>query len=345
MGDTSSGGARVTDTREQDESMEEDGRSPGLSSDGSRLWVEKVQGCNGGGIPIPEMVVEEGFVMSRMSLEFPSGGDGEAVGTIMVNGERYYVSYEGLSNICPVCGVFGHAGSVCPKRVSELVVQQTVAGNVTGSESEVGLEAVAKVSDGFTEVRNTGRRSGKTWAQGVKVFSAGGSGERQTQHGLDRIRDCSQVPMVLSNSFSGLEGETEGHVLSKEICSREENKENEQNTNVVNQVNDLNRSVGKQIVGRPVTEKIGTRGLIFGPTSGEVSGLATGKRLRVEHDNVGRAGGAYTSACTGISVLKPAQTSGKLGELVGELSTADGTSMDLVLHESSMDSGVAIADK
>lgn len=256
-------------------------------------------------------------------------------GTIMVNGERYYVSYEGLSNICPVCGVFGHAGSVCPKRVSELVVQQTVAGNVTVSESEVGLEAVAKVSDGFTEVRNTGRRSGKTGAQGVKVFSAGGSGERQTQQGLDRVRDCSQVPMVLSNSFSGLEGETEVQFLSKEICSKEENKENEQNTNMVNQVNDLNRSVGKQIVGRPVTEKIGTRsvelerktsgnktwkntgvkgknmkgnaptrGLIFGPTSGEVSGLATGKRLRVEHDNGDRAGGAYTSVCTGNSVLK-----------------------------------------
>lgn len=104
MGDTSSGGARVTDTREQDESMEEDGRPPGLSSDGSRLWVEKVQGCNGGGIPIPEMVVEEGFVMSRMSLEFPSGEDGEAVVKI---GREVLDAMNGLYRRCMIVKVLG----------------------------------------------------------------------------------------------------------------------------------------------------------------------------------------------------------------------------------------------
>lgn len=37
-------------------------------------------------------------------------------GSVMVNGDRYFVSYEGLTNICPVCGVYGHLASVCPAR-------------------------------------------------------------------------------------------------------------------------------------------------------------------------------------------------------------------------------------
>lgn len=42
---------------------------------------------------------------------------------------------------------------------------------------------------------------------------------------------------------------------------------------------------------------IPSRGLVFGPVRGEAGEIAAGKRLRVENDNIGRAGGAYTSSC------------------------------------------------
>ncbi|XP_010481113.1 PREDICTED: uncharacterized protein LOC104759949 [Camelina sativa] len=35
-------------------------------------------------------------------------------GTIMINGERYFVSYEGLPNICLLCGLYGHLVHACP---------------------------------------------------------------------------------------------------------------------------------------------------------------------------------------------------------------------------------------
>lgn len=50
---------------------------------------------------------------------------------------------------------------------------------------------------------------------------------------------------------------------------------------------------GKSIeVGRPKqTGTKPTRGLIFGPTKGEIELSASGKRLRIEQPNVGRSGG------------------------------------------------------
>lgn len=40
-------------------------------------------------------------------------------GSILINGERYFVSYEGLTNICPVCGVYGRTISSCSKNMTE----------------------------------------------------------------------------------------------------------------------------------------------------------------------------------------------------------------------------------
>ncbi|CAG7906475.1 unnamed protein product, partial [Brassica rapa] len=47
------------------------------------------------------------------------------------------------------------------------------------------------------------------------------------------------------------------------------------------------RGKPKKLSNRP------TRGLIFGPTKGEISLSESGKRLRVEKAEVGRAGGAF----------------------------------------------------
>lgn len=47
-------------------------------------------------------------------------------GTVMINGERYFVAYEGLTNICSGCGIYGHLVHNCPRRVVEPVVDRVV---------------------------------------------------------------------------------------------------------------------------------------------------------------------------------------------------------------------------
>ncbi|KAL9307966.1 hypothetical protein AtEden1_Chr1g0035071 [Arabidopsis thaliana] len=70
-------------------------------------------------------------------------------GSIMINGGRYFVSYEGLTNIYPTCGIFGHSVHVCPKRLMEKLVAEPSGGSGgPASENQGG--------DGFTVVRNRG---------------------------------------------------------------------------------------------------------------------------------------------------------------------------------------------
>ena len=40
-------------------------------------------------------------------------------GSIVINGDRYFVSYEGLSQICYSCGMFGHLVHKCPNVIQE----------------------------------------------------------------------------------------------------------------------------------------------------------------------------------------------------------------------------------
>lgn len=72
------GDYRVEHARPHDAHMEdvgEKGRPPGEPPDVSGSWAQKVAGCNLGGRPVPEVVVDEEFVESRLSLEFPNGDD------------------------------------------------------------------------------------------------------------------------------------------------------------------------------------------------------------------------------------------------------------------------------
>lgn len=47
-------------------------------------------------------------------------------GTIIINGVRYFVAYEGLNNICPRCGVYGHGVQSCPQGRKETMATENV---------------------------------------------------------------------------------------------------------------------------------------------------------------------------------------------------------------------------
>ena len=40
-------------------------------------------------------------------------------GTVIINSERYWVSYEGISTICSTCGMYGHLAHACPRKIAE----------------------------------------------------------------------------------------------------------------------------------------------------------------------------------------------------------------------------------
>ena len=84
----------------QDATMEDIGgkeRPLGDPPDVLGSWVRKVVGSNEGGMLVPEEVVDEEFVESRLSLEFPNGEDGEPVITI---GEEVLTAINSLWKRC-----------------------------------------------------------------------------------------------------------------------------------------------------------------------------------------------------------------------------------------------------
>ena len=91
----------------QDATMEDIGgkeRPPGDPPDVPGSWVRKVVGSSEGGMPVPEEVVDERFVESKLSLEFPNGEDGEPVITI---GEEVLTAMNSLWKRCMIVRVLG----------------------------------------------------------------------------------------------------------------------------------------------------------------------------------------------------------------------------------------------
>lgn len=145
-------------------------------------------------------------------------------GTIQVNGERYYVAYEGLSNICPVCGIFGHQAATCSRRRMEspttgadtngvIVVNEsqqhvTQSNNgalrPTGSQELMRKEVSEQSADGFTMVQGSKRRPTPPAKQ--VVFSARVSdAETSVAKSGRNLKEISQnqgpVNIAISNSY------------------------------------------------------------------------------------------------------------------------------------------------
>lgn len=74
-------------------------------------------------------------------------------GSVVINGERYYVAYEGLTNICSCCGLYGHVIHQCPSRIPEESVEVPVKKPVETVKERL------PTNDGFTEVRRRGRQT------------------------------------------------------------------------------------------------------------------------------------------------------------------------------------------
>ncbi|EOA29675.1 hypothetical protein CARUB_v10015822mg, partial [Capsella rubella] len=105
-------------------------------------------------------------------------------GSVMVNGDRYFVSYEGLSNICSSCGLYGHLVNTCPSRMAERLAQVSV------QEMSPVVPSGGGGSDGFTEVRRTSRRSGTQMAK--ESVAVGAVTERQE-------RNVSKIASITEN--------------------------------------------------------------------------------------------------------------------------------------------------
>ncbi|EOA32085.1 hypothetical protein CARUB_v10015332mg, partial [Capsella rubella] len=214
-------------------------------------------------------------------------------GSLLINGERYHVSYEGLTHICPTCGVYGHMVSGCPKRV--------IMPQIPRSSQEVDTRQSSGERDdqGFTEARGRSRR-----VVNKPVGSVTGSLSAQVpvQDKID-IASGGVVGVIdTSNRFSGLERELGVKEMTDEVGMSEANKENENNPNVVRQ-GDLRRITGtgawdksgfrergveKRIggtkgirhasaKGKNLRRNVPMRGLVFGPTKGEMITETSGK--------------------------------------------------------------------
>ena len=97
-------------------------------------------------------------------------------GSILINRERSYVSYEGLNNICSTCGVYGHLITACPQTVAESMEQVNIT--MQPSESTGGVQG----DDGFTVVRRSNRRAGgPTNKNAVNVSQVGNVQKRNTR--------------------------------------------------------------------------------------------------------------------------------------------------------------------
>lgn len=116
------GDSRVLPLGEQDATMSdigERGMPPGDPFDGTRVWVDKVVGSNGGGAPRPEMLLAADFFRARLQLEFPNGEDGEPEITI---GAEVLEAMNGMWRQCMIVKVLRRniALTVLNKKLKEL---------------------------------------------------------------------------------------------------------------------------------------------------------------------------------------------------------------------------------
>ncbi|XP_048596345.1 uncharacterized protein LOC125578102 [Brassica napus] len=244
-------------------------------------------------------------------------------GTVMINGERYWVSYEGISTICSTCGMYGHLAHACPKKTAARVLATVSNPDTSLPETTEDM----RMETEFTKVRSSRKKTEQQIAVGSSVQRIGerdvmGSkimvGSRPRE-----VRNENVVEKVtVLNRFGGLSEEGVTENPTDDVERDDENKENENSANLSSAISSgvLGKNLsfaakgvsGNQTLPRcgvkdkasgkirgpsllkPKSRNVGpTRGLVFGPTRGETGLSVSGKRLRVENVSVGRPGGVF----------------------------------------------------
>ncbi|KAL9308483.1 putative transcription factor interactor and regulator CCHC(Zn) family [Arabidopsis thaliana] len=226
-------------------------------------------------------------------------------GSVVINGERYFVSYEGLTNICSHCGIYGHLVHTCPNG-APVQAGQTQKQNVS-EKTNGGVQE----NDGFTTVGRSGRRPGPPAKQGKVAVSTSDGDLGRNLREIPRLSENGNI--TLSNSFGRLQEDLRATKTREEVVMREANKENENIEEVLKngkQILSANKGIFEReaVKGRNLNKggggrdrRIGhlktkaaagpkqlfkqnrpTRGLVYGPSSIEVELTNSGKRLRTE---------------------------------------------------------------
>lgn len=244
-------------------------------------------------------------------------------GSVIINGERFFVAYEGLTNICSKCGIYGHLVHSCPLGAPAPTIQ-ALPPNVVEQPN-----ASTPANGGFTMVRKAGR---KPVAPGRRVAPvAGGSGGDLGRNLREIPRNVGGGDIALSNSFGRLQEDLESTKVKEGIAIMGADKENAgissklingkfnaSGKSGVGEGDTLKGKVGQRggpkdkrtgssksngVIGPKITHKPTKpmRGLVFGPPSIEVELSSSGKRLRMENATVGRPGGIYRREVEGTS--------------------------------------------
>ncbi|XP_010463327.1 PREDICTED: uncharacterized protein LOC104743994 [Camelina sativa] len=237
--------------------------------------------------------------------------------TVMVNGDRYFVSYEGLSAICSRCGIYGHLVHNCPHTIRDRELVAASSPVIPASSGE------APIDDGFT-VNTGGNRDRQSWEIPIsKVFEN----------------------IAISNRFGGL-GIYTVSVGDKEVGQgREEDKENAMIHGSSRKGKKFAQGTERMFGGSLENQKDGFKGafqekraepvktganngpkligpksrfkptkpscgLIFGPHQDLLTLLESGKRLRTELGQVGQSRGAFVTEQTTGLVSEKGVTSG-----------------------------------
>lgn len=255
-------------------------------------------------------------------------------GLVMVNGERYYVFYEGLNTICSKCGMYGHLVHTCPQANQEQVT--------TNQMMTPSVRSHTRLDDGFSVVRRSGKKQIKIGINEGSSSAKPGVGRKSQQTDIPVQKVFEKIKA--SNMFSHLEDTT----FCPENTEKDISKEEAKSTNTSQDNLTRHMSVGHQVVDnlgdhskssengfdgvfreqRPETSKqidklgikrIGPkprhkpnkplRGLIFGPIEESTKLTESGKRLRVEKESIGHRGGVFGIDMADHEVLEPGEPS------------------------------------
>ncbi|KAG7579199.1 hypothetical protein ISN45_Aa03g033600 [Arabidopsis thaliana x Arabidopsis arenosa] len=201
-------------------------------------------------------------------------------GSVVINGERYYVSYEGLSNICSGCGLFWAYGAFMSTSYSR-------KGECSSCNSGGNCASAGKITiGGWFYGGSTG------WPPTRTVAGFGGldvvdipPNQSMNCSGSEANKENEIISLASQKGKSISQGKDKGPVLSFE----------QGRTGPRNGPKEKRIQNSKSLESGPKPKSVRTnqpsRGLVFGPLMEDRVLAASGKRLRVEMGNVGRPGG------------------------------------------------------